>query len=138
MVPNERPPILVVDDDPSAMKYVVTLLKKDGFTAIESTNGYAAYSFLDKQLQTKGHPGVAGVISDWKMPGWDGLKLLAEIRSHQALTLLPFILMSGAVTRPELEIAAHNKANGILVKPFDREQLLTRVNAAFFPPKKPA
>ncbi|MCC7442154.1 MAG: response regulator [Bdellovibrionales bacterium] len=127
-------PVLVVDDDPSALKFVSTLLKKEGITTAESDNGYAAFTYLNKQLETSGEIGVAGVISDWKMPGWDGLKLLAELRGHPVLNAIPFILVSGAVTRPELENAARQGANGLLLKPFDHEKLLTKVKELFFKP----
>jgi CheY-like chemotaxis protein len=130
---NAHLPVLVVDDDKSTLKFVSAILKKENIPTFESDTGYAAFSFLEKQLQTGGQIGVAGVISDWKMPGWDGLKLLSELHGHPALKRIKFVLMSGAVTRPDLEIAMKHGADGILLKPFDREILLAKVRTTFYP-----
>jgi CheY-like chemotaxis protein len=60
------------------------------------------------------------------MQGWDGLKLMNEVRSRN-FGNIAIILMSGAVTREQLEVAAKNKADGILIKPLSKDVLLAKV-----------
>lgn len=58
------------------------------------------------------------VLSDYNMPGLDGLGLLKAVRSHQALKKMGFILVTG---RPTPEIVAEAKKlglNNMIKKPF--------------------
>lgn len=118
--------ILLVDDDKNILQFVSGILTKEGYEVLVCESGYAAYTLLENRFQGLGDPKVHVVISDWVMQGWDGMKLLAEIRTRP-YRMIPFILMSGAVTKDQLIEAARNRADAVLIKPIDRDNLLAKV-----------
>lgn len=63
------------------------------------------------------------VISDYNMPGLDGLGLLDELRKHPATRKIAFILVTG---NPSPAVVAEGRRlgiNGIIMKPFTNNQL---------------
>ena len=63
------------------------------------------------------------VISDYNMPGLDGLGLLQELRKHPTTQKIAFVLVTGT---PTADVVARGKAlriNSILKKPFTVPQL---------------
>jgi DNA-binding response OmpR family regulator len=119
--------ILLVDDERSILDLMALILREAGFEPLLSISGYEAFATLDKRLSSLGEPRVSLIISDWMMPGWDGIKLLSSVRASP-FKAIPFILMSGQVTREQLEIAGRNRADSILLKPVHRETLIAKVN----------
>ncbi|NRA66651.1 MAG: response regulator [Pseudobacteriovorax sp.] len=81
------PKILIVDDDSSFRELLISLLEED-FEIIEAANGSEAEELLAS------HP-VSLVISDYRMPGINGSKL---VKAHPEL---PFIVVSGLDKLPD-------------------------------------
>ena len=67
------------------------------------------------------------VITDVIMPDKDGYDVCQHIKSHPALAKTPVILMSGVVNRAVAERAFAVKADELLRKPFQPQDLITRV-----------
>lgn len=87
MEPPSRVSVLVVDDDPQYRGVIQALLARQGYQAVEATDGRAA---LD---QLKHHP-CDLVLLDIFMPEPDGFETLRRIRA--AHPRLPVVVMSGA------------------------------------------
>lgn len=68
------------------------------------------------------HP-VHLVISDYNMPGLDGLGLLKELRGNVSTQWIGFILISGIATRATIEQGQKLGMNNFLKKPFTTESL---------------
>src|ERR1700704_296148 len=96
------------------------LLEPEGYEVLTAESGYAAFSMMGNRLQALGEPKVHLIITDWKMAGWDGIRLLGEIRVNPRYKDIAVVLMSGAVTREELVQAATNRADSVLVKPLKK------------------
>ena len=79
--------VLFVDDEPAIVSLAATVLGGiDGFVVETETSAAAALDHLDDAS-------VDCIVSDYRMPGTDGLELLATVRdSHPKL---PFILSTG-------------------------------------------
>lgn len=119
--------VLVIDDDSSALNFIAMILRKEGFDTVTAESGYAGFTVLERRAQEfDGDVRVMAIICDWKMPGWDGLKVLSEIR-NRSTAHIPFILISGAVTREELENAAKNKADAVVLKPVNKDILVSKL-----------
>jgi two-component system chemotaxis response regulator CheY len=113
---------LVVDDFSTMRRIVRNLLKELGFTDVEEAeDGVAA-------LQKLRGGDFDFVISDWNMPNMDGLTLLRNIRSDEALKNLPVLMVTAEAKKENIVAAAQAGASGYVVKPFTAATLGEKVN----------
>jgi DNA-binding NtrC family response regulator len=113
--------ILVIDDEISFCRMLETILSDSGYRVTYNTDSLdAAESFKPGDFDL--------VISDVKMPGLDGLGLLQRLREKDSH--IP-ILMITAYATVDMSIEALRKgAFDMLTKPFEPEELLSRVRNA--------
>jgi DNA-binding response OmpR family regulator len=113
--------ILIVDDEDQMRKYMLEVLRGEGYALSEASGGKKAI----RQIQRKA---FNLVISDVVMPGMDGLELIQEIRKrHPTLKILA---ISGAGwNTPDiyLGLAMGYGADAILLKPFGSNRLIDKV-----------
>src|SRR4051812_49798845 len=67
------------------------------------------------------------IITDVIMPDKDGYEVCQHIKQHPRLNTTPVILMSGVVNRAVAEKAFSVKADELIRKPFQPQDLITRV-----------
>jgi putative two-component system response regulator len=114
--------ILVIDDEPSIVKVVSTILARAGYQHVHGlTDGMQAESTV-RQLQ----PDL--ILLDLRMPNRDGLQVLdALVALVPRSTYLPIVMLTGD-DRPEVRAAALARgARDFLHKPFDRTEVLLRI-----------
>lgn len=117
--------ILVVDDFSTMRRIVKNLLRELGYTnIIEADDGTTAMPILRKG-------DVDFVITDWNMPGMQGLDLLKNIRSDAALKHLPVLMITAEAKRDQIIAAAQAGVNGYIVKPFTSGTLKERLDKIF-------
>ena len=105
--------ILVVDDDPAIVKYLVTIFNDNGYETCTASDGAEAFEVLQKKT-----PDL--ITLDLEMPKEWGPKFFRRISKKEHLKDIPVIVISGLASR-HLSI---NKAVTWLSKPFDPEQLI--------------
>ncbi len=111
---NERPLILVVEDDGAYRQLLVDELKDAGYALTGCTDAASARAALASEA-------VALVLSDLRLPGQDGLAVLQTTRS---LTPRPgFIMLTGFGTIDQAVAALKAGADDFLTKPVDLEHL---------------
>jgi phosphoserine phosphatase RsbU/P len=86
--------ILIADDEPVAAKVLQRALEMLGHQVILATNGTEAWEAFDREP-------VRLVVSDWLMPGIDGLALCKKIRERKKTPYTYFILLTSQETGPE-------------------------------------
>ncbi len=106
--------LLVVDDDIQMLSALEAALTSRGHRVETATNGIDAVSKLQQGLPR-------AIITDLRMPGMDGLELLAHVRRTEPK--LPVILLSAYGSVPTAVEAIRNGATDFLVKPFSQEAL---------------
>lgn len=79
--------ILLVDDDPAVRKSVGDMLERSGYGVITAADGHAALAALHERAA------VDLVITDYLMPGMDGLALVRRIKERTPD--LPVVIMTG-------------------------------------------
>ncbi|MEW6432582.1 MAG: sigma-54 dependent transcriptional regulator [Myxococcota bacterium] len=107
--------VLVVDDDEAVGKVLSALLAQAGYPATWVSSGEAAIATLRKQSFDL-------VISDVRMPGMDGVELLAKLK--QEVPELPVVLLTAHGTVPMAVDAMRRGAADFLQKPFERDEIL--------------
>ena len=119
---DERPRVLVVDDDNAILASITALLNASGYDA-EATSGDNFVVDLFKARR----PDL--LLTDIYMPEFDGLELIMAAR--KALPVFPIIAMTGGVPVDEhdiLEVALKLGADAIIRKPFRGEELLALID----------
>jgi two-component system, NtrC family, response regulator AtoC len=107
--------ILVVDDEPSMLRYLQTLLEVESYRVITATNGEEALA----RLQQTPLPDV--VLLDVLMPGMDGLETLEKIRGQYPY--LKVIMLSCLSDTRKVVQAIRLGAQDYLTKPFQKADL---------------
>ena len=117
--------ILVVDDFSTMRRIIKNLLKDLGFTNIqEADDGNTALPML-----------VQGdfdfVVTDWNMPGMQGIDLLRAIRADDKLKHLPVLMVTAEAKKEQIVAAAQAGVNGYAVKPFTAATLKEKLDKIF-------
>ncbi|MFB0536210.1 MAG: response regulator [Anaerolineae bacterium] len=116
---DEEVKILVVDDDAVTRLIMRRFLNCHGYYTDEAADASEALSLLAQGNYTL-------LISDWRMPGMDGLGLCRRIRKD--FPKVPVIIMSGTALKEEEALQAG--AVDCLRKPFDGETLCLMIARA--------
>jgi CheY-like chemotaxis protein len=114
--------VLVADDDDVNRKVLRALLQGEGHEVIEATNGRDALEEL-----TKATDALVGLI-DWVMPEIEGPEVCRKAKAIQNGPPLHLILLTGRNSQTDVVAGLQAGAADYVVKPFDRTELLARVN----------
>lgn len=112
--------ILSVDDSSSFRSMISFALSDAGYNVDEASDGQEG---LDKAKAEDYNL----VITDINMPGIDGISLLKELRSLPKYKHIPIIILTTESSKERKQEAKSAGATGWIVKPFDRDQLLSAV-----------
>ncbi len=112
--------LMVVDDEEGVRRSLKRVLERDGYRIVLAKNGEEALSIIrsdGKDIET--------VISDYRMPGMDGLETLIEIgRMNPEITR---IMLTGYATMASAIEAVNEGIDGFLTKPFGNDELRAKV-----------
>ncbi len=118
----DMPLVLVIDDDPITLQIVANQLSLHNYIVQTASSGTEALSRIDGGLS----PDL--VILDVMMPKMSGLDVLRHLRSRHSLADLPVILLTAKGDASDITTGMEAGANDYLAKPFNRAELLARVN----------
>ena len=117
---NEKPRILIVDDEPQLTRVLRTGLKSRGYDVRVAADGLSALdTFSDWQ------PNL--VVTDLAMPNMDGLELCGKLR---AISQVPIIVLSAKGEEKTKVEALDLGADDFITKPFGIDELLARIRAS--------
>jgi diguanylate cyclase (GGDEF)-like protein len=113
--------ILIADDDPVARTILQALLTKWGYQVIAVGDGLEAARILE----STDAPQLA--ILDWMMPGAEGPEICLRVRALSERPYVYILLVTGRNQRGDLLRGLESGADDYLTKPFDNEELRTRL-----------
>ena len=117
--------ILVVDDFSTMRRIIKNLLKDLGFANIqEADDGSTALPMLQQG-------DFDFVVTDWNMPGMQGIDLLRAIRADDKLKHLPVLMVTAEAKKEQIVAAAQASVNGYVVKPFTAATLKEKLDKIF-------
>ncbi len=114
--------ILLAEDDPVSLHSLKRTLEKWGHEVTATSSGDEAWD----AFRAGAFPIV---ISDWMMPGMDGVELLEHIRERKGDRYAYVILLTARQEKQDLVEAMSAGADDFLTKPFDRDELRVRLRA---------
>ncbi len=115
--------LLLADDSITIQKVVELVLAEEGFEIKAVNNGEEALAAL-----AGFKPDV--VLADVEMPKINGYQLCEKLKTNPATKGVPVILLSGAFEPLDEELAKQVKADSFVVKPFESQELISKINAA--------
>ncbi|CAM3588891.1 chemotaxis response regulator CheY [Vibrio aquimaris] len=122
---NKNMKILIVDDFSTMRRIVKNLLRDLGFNNTqEADDGLTALPMLKKG-------DFEFVVTDWNMPGMQGIDLLKHIRADDELKHLPVLMITAEAKREQIVEAAQAGVNGYIVKPFTAATLKEKLDKIF-------
>ena len=114
--------ILIIDDNDDVRSVIVATLLYAGYAVREASNGRDGILSVLAQ-----RPDL--ILCDVRMPDMDGYRTLAAIRQFRGTAAIPFILMTGSMSRDEFRHAMVCRADDYLMKPFGNHELIEAVRS---------
>jgi DNA-binding NarL/FixJ family response regulator len=118
--------ILILDDEPQNIQIIMNILAEysEEHVIYQSNNADLAVSIAKKVT-----PDL--IITDWDMPGKNGIDFIEDLKRNTKLKEIPVIMASGIMTSSDhLKKALDVGANDFITKPVDETELIARVNSS--------
>jgi len=117
--------VLIAEDNPNLRKVIVNIVKKIGYENIlQAEDGEIAWQFIQRG-------GVDIVMTDWAMPGLDGMQLLKKIRNSKEPTCnIPFLMITAADTKNAIMSAGKGGVDAYVIKPFSVNTIIDKLKEA--------
>ncbi|WP_435579036.1 two-component regulator propeller domain-containing protein [Gilvibacter sp.] len=117
---KEAPVILIAEDDRELLGYTASLFEKQGFEVITVNNGNDAITLGIEKI-----PDL--VLSDIRMPGQDGLQVLAALKANEKTNHIPVFMLTAQAGADDKLAGLELQADAYITKPFDPQLLLQQV-----------
>ncbi|TNF38146.1 MAG: response regulator [Deltaproteobacteria bacterium] len=118
---GDAPHVLVVEDNPDMIRFLVALLASD-YNVLSAQNGRDGL-----RMATERRPDL--IISDVMMPEMNGFEMLEQLRRQPATASIPLIFLTARGSDEDRLVGRQGGAETYLAKPFRSEELLAAVDA---------
>jgi DNA-binding response OmpR family regulator len=117
---NDRPKILVVDDESDVVNFIERTLKTEGFDVVTAYDGIGALDLVDAEK-----PDL--VLLDIMMPMMSGYEVCEQIKANPQTQDIPVICVSSAHTPDARAQSLRAGAATLVVKPFLPAELIAQI-----------
>jgi CheY-like chemotaxis protein len=128
---SSTPTVVFIDDSATMREVIKIAFRRENIDVVAYPDAATALTNIEQNT-----PDV--VITDVIMPDKDGYEVCQQIKQHPRLNTTPVILMSGVVNRAVAEKAFSVKADELIRKPFQPQDLITRVKHLLKTDEQPA
>src|SRR5437773_10570905 len=119
--PEKRTPTVYFIDDSATMREVIKIaFRRENITVITAGDAASAIAQFEQTPPD-------AVITDVIMPDQDGYSVCSQIKQHPEFSEVPVVLMSGVVNKSVADKAVSVKADELIRKPFQPQELIGRV-----------
>jgi len=130
--PAKRVPTVYFIDDSATMREVIKIaFRRENINVITCADAASALAQF-----TENRPDV--VITDVIMPDQDGYSVCSQIKQNPDYSETPVVLMSGVVNKSVADKAVSVKADELIRKPFQPQELIARVKSLLEPKSAPS
>ena len=124
--PAAAPTVVFIDDSATMREVIKVAFRRENMQVVACHDAASAFVEIEQNA-----PDV--VITDVIMPDKDGYEVCQFIKQHPRLGKTPVILMSGVVNKSVADKAFAVKADELVRKPFQPQDLITRVKHLLHP-----
>lgn len=118
--------VLIAEDDAVSRLTLRRAVEQLGHEVLVATDGTDAWELYRQNTQHS----IDVIVSDWLMPGMDGLDLCRRVRASQRETYTYFMLLTSLEGKQHFMQGMQAGADDYLTKPLDREELQVRLQVA--------
>ncbi len=118
MADEDKPRVLIVEDDPDLRRILSLLLRNRGYATETAEHGGAGFTALQRELPDC-------VLLDLMMPVMDGFELLKRIRTVERTRQLPVIILTASEDERHRLKSQQYFADAYANKPYDIDELVT-------------
>jgi CheY-like chemotaxis protein len=129
--PKRTPTVYFIDDSATMREVIKIAFRRESFNVIACADAASAL------IQFEQNPPDV-VITDVIMPDQDGYSVCTQVKQHPQFSGTPVILMSGVVNKSVADRAVSVKADELIRKPFQPQELISRVKSLLDPKPAPA
>ncbi|HWE01402.1 MAG TPA: response regulator [Tepidisphaeraceae bacterium] len=122
-MPTTAVQVLIVDDDEFALSILESTLSRMGYTTVSARDGNEAIEILRRGE-------IRLVITDWDMPGMNGVELCRVIRREDLSGYVYVIMLTGREGPRQQMEGLYAGADDFINKPLDPESLLICLKTA--------
>lgn len=115
--------LLIVDDEPSVLELLEEFVEPLGYEPVLARDGAEAWEAFEREP-------FRAVITDWLMPGVDGLELTRRIRGKRRVRYTYVIMLTALGGRPQYLEGMKAGADDFVTKPVTPDELQARLQVA--------
>lgn len=123
---QQRPSILVVEDNPDLSDYLQLLLS-DKYEVVTAENGRRAWDYILPGDGSGPARDFQLILSDLMMPVMDGFQLLEKLKATDATRHIPVVMLTARADVRDKLRALRSGVDDYLIKPFEEEELMVRI-----------
>lgn len=113
---------LIVDDSSTVRRILTNGLEQIGYeNVIEAENG-------EEALETLAAEEIDFLITDWNMPGVDGLELIRQVRGSNGMADMPILMVTTRGMEEDVLKAMKAQVDNYIVKPFTPDVLEEKID----------
>jgi two-component system, OmpR family, phosphate regulon response regulator PhoB len=118
------PTVLLVEDDPAALRFYADALRASGFLVQEASSGAQA-------LRSAEADGPSVIVADLGLPDFDGFEVCRQVKLRPDTRQVPVIAITGrAMALRDIELAEEVGFHAVIIKPCPPEALVAAVGKA--------
>lgn len=114
--------LLIIEDDPTAMRLIEYTLKQRGYQVMATRNGLEGIITAQKE-----EPDL--IILDIMLPGIDGFEVCKRLRSGSQTARIPILIISAKIQKEDINTGFRAGADDYLCKPASPSEIIARVES---------
>lgn len=120
---DDKKLILAVDDENDVLLIIKTALQSEGYRVLTAPNGKDGLALAEEK-----QPNL--ILLDLMMPEMDGMEVLRKLKESGRTAKIPVIILTGLSDRSKVRQALDQGTSFYIVKPFDYQELVSKVKLA--------
>ncbi len=119
---NFAPHILIIDDNPIAIRLLSTYLQELNYTCLSASHGKQAFDLLSNYA-------FSLIVCDLHMPVMSGYDFITEFRKHHEYDLIPIIVISSDDKEENIIKILNSGADDFISKPIREQVFVSKIKA---------
>lgn len=119
---NERPKVLIAEDEETIVESLSFLMEKEGYDVSVATDGQTAISMITRNVPDM-------VLLDVMMPGCDGFEVVRAMRGNANTRLIPIMMLTAKTREVDRRKGLELGVDDFVTKPFSTRDVVSRVRA---------